>query len=512
MQINTFVREKPKDVYIGTAVTTSSYAEFKEDRIVLMNTLSPKNPIQPDAPKSKFNITIPYVEISSMRYCFDSEISIVLIQPIHHSYLSLCGFTKQTPEKFVPENFIMVTFSKVIERDQLIHIKGFARSANKVIKIIEVNPVYATRYLKSLNGSNRRQTSSNNLSQSQPIETINLSESEEEDGDATSVNDTSLLGKVIVKYPENETNQILLYGKDLSCIGEGKYLNDNIMNFYLKFSTYRNVDYNGRDYALNALDDKIFIYDALFSPYLFSSNRKRKLHQTNLKGYSVYSVENFADFYKRNLQKWTRDVDIFTKDFLIMPLLKDNHWFLAIICYPGNLMPPNRKSTDLSPEYAKEKASIILMDSLNTYFPKNEITRDIFKYLNMEYKEKRKPSDANDQLSRQKFVELFPDVPLQTNYYDCGLFVLEYITRFLNSPQATFYTIRTDPKSLAKWFSPESLADKRARIKLAVMNQMEPSVAAELQRELEEEERMAASEELDISYPSLSLNGNGGPT
>ena len=34
------------------------------------------------------------------------------------------------------------------------------------------------------------------------------------------------------------------------------------------------------------------------------------------------------------VNKWTRNVNLFKKDFLIVPINKNAHWYLAIICYP----------------------------------------------------------------------------------------------------------------------------------------------------------------------------------
>lgn len=39
---------------------------------------------------------------------------------------------------------------------------------------------------------------------------------------------------------------------------------------------------------------------------------------------------------KRHLRvtKWTKNVNIFEKDFIIIPINEQSHWFLVIICYP----------------------------------------------------------------------------------------------------------------------------------------------------------------------------------
>lgn len=35
------------------------------------------------------------------------------------------------------------------------------------------------------------------------------------------------------------------------------------------------------------------------------------------------------------VKKWTRNVDIFEKDFVFVPINEASHWYLAVICYPG---------------------------------------------------------------------------------------------------------------------------------------------------------------------------------
>jgi hypothetical protein len=39
------------------------------------------------------------------------------------------------------------------------------------------------------------------------------------------------------------------------------------------------------------------------------------------------------------VKKWTKDVNIFDKDFIIVPMNKNAHWHLAIICYPALISP-----------------------------------------------------------------------------------------------------------------------------------------------------------------------------
>lgn len=46
------------------------------------------------------------------------------------------------------------------------------------------------------------------------------------------------------------------------------------------------------------------------------------------------------------MKNWTRNVNIFKKDFLIVPINKDNHWYLAIICYPYLTKPVYKVNPD----------------------------------------------------------------------------------------------------------------------------------------------------------------------
>ena len=62
----------------------------------------------------------------------------------------------------------------------------------------------------------------------------------------------------------------------------------------------------------------------------------------------------------RRVKKWTKEVNIFDKDFLIVPINKKYHWYLAIICYPRLNKPVYRDDNTEENEGTQE----ILNDSL----------------------------------------------------------------------------------------------------------------------------------------------------
>ena len=42
----------------------------------------------------------------------------------------------------------------------------------------------------------------------------------------------------------------------------------------------------------------------------------------------------FKDFLFSQVKKWSKSIDLFSKDYIIVPINEHQHWYLAIICYP----------------------------------------------------------------------------------------------------------------------------------------------------------------------------------
>uniref|UniRef100_A0A1B0B6J7 Ubiquitin-like protease family profile domain-containing protein n=1 Tax=Glossina palpalis gambiensis TaxID=67801 RepID=A0A1B0B6J7_9MUSC len=107
------------------------------------------------------------------------------------------------------------------------------------------------------------------------------------------------------------------------------------------------------------------------------------------------------------VKRWTRKVDIFTKDILPVPVhVGGVHWCMAII-------------------HLKNR-TIKYYDSMGT--PNPNVLKALEQYLKDESMDKRKqPFDTS-----QFLIESVPDVPRQMNGSDCGVFscmFAEYVTR-----------------------------------------------------------------------------------
>lgn len=42
-----------------------------------------------------------------------------------------------------------------------------------------------------------------------------------------------------------------------------------------------------------------------------------------------------AQQHYNRVKNWTKNVNIFEKDFIIIPINENQHWYLAIVCFPG---------------------------------------------------------------------------------------------------------------------------------------------------------------------------------
>ncbi|KAK6304194.1 hypothetical protein J4Q44_G00247800 [Coregonus suidteri] len=124
--------------------------------------------------------------------------------------------------------------------------------------------------------------------------------------------------RVILYPPPPARGGISVTNEDLHCLNEGEFLNDVIIDFYLK-------------YLVCAMLKK---EDASRS-HMFSSFFYKRLTQTE-QGKTPYSEDLPVKKRRHNrVRTWTRNVDLFQKDFIFVPINESAHWFLAVICFPG---------------------------------------------------------------------------------------------------------------------------------------------------------------------------------
>ncbi|KAI1754592.1 hypothetical protein F4782DRAFT_493125 [Xylaria castorea] len=108
-------------------------------------------------------------------------------------------------------------------------------------------------------------------------------------------------------YPDTGKNRATVDKDDIQRLDEGQFLNDNIIIFYLRY-LQKNLEDTNKDLAKRIFFQNTFFYDKL---------KPTKTGQ----GINYDSVKT-----------WTSRVDLFSKDYIIVPINEYTHWYVAIIC------------------------------------------------------------------------------------------------------------------------------------------------------------------------------------
>ncbi|XP_041592110.1 sentrin-specific protease 6 isoform X2 [Vulpes lagopus] len=166
-----------------------------------------------------------------------------------------------------------------------------------------------------------------------------------DDDEETGENHTIFMGpveKLIVYPPPPAKGGISVTNEDLHCLSEGEFLNDVIIDFYLKYLVLEKLK---KEEA-----DRIHIFSSFFYKRL-NQRERRNLHETT----------NLSIQQKRHgrVKTWTRHVDIFEKDFIFVPLNEAAHWFLAVVCFPGLEKPKYEPNPHYHENTAMQKCSSV---------------------------------------------------------------------------------------------------------------------------------------------------------
>ncbi len=129
-------------------------------------------------------------------------------------------------------------------------------------------------------------------------------------------------------YPKVGKKKTTVEWSDLERLDEGEFLNDNLISFYLRYLEQRLEEERPE------LAKRVYFFNTFFFATLTNTHKGRKR------------------FNYEGVQKWTRSVDLFTYDYIIVPINEQAHWYLAIICnlpaLDRNLTMPENEGTSLT--------------------------------------------------------------------------------------------------------------------------------------------------------------------
>ena len=125
------------------------------------------------------------------------------------------------------------------------------------------------------------------------------------------------------------------------------------------------------------------------------------------------------------MASWTgkKNIDIFQKKLIFIPINKDLHWSLCVVVNPGAISlasKKNRKKDD-------PLCCLIFFDSLNIH-KKNNVQENISKWLNAEWSRLGKGSGCSNPFTNKSLRIFSPSGKIS---YDSRLFPHRFLTKVL---------------------------------------------------------------------------------
>ncbi|GMT16738.1 hypothetical protein PFISCL1PPCAC_8035, partial [Pristionchus fissidentatus] len=261
-----------------------------------------------------------------------------------------------------------------------------------------------------------------------------------EDATAAAADAATTAAAPVKKKPSPKAKDLLLQYKstslhfdDMKGLFFDEMVNDSIVDLYLMILKDETVKQETRD--------KVHIFSCFFF---------KRLTDSMVSGQNYRSGDKAAAFrytsVERNysaIMNWTKRVDLFKMDYVIIPVVDDLHWYIIIVIKPGRCVVPANGETDNVKARRKgfnrgEPATYaVVLDSLyDASDPKRQCSVDIIRdYLEMEYKRKKANAEDGMMFDRTRMGMLRPKgLPQQTNFLDCGFFLLKYIETFMGNP------------------------------------------------------------------------------
>ena len=289
----------------------------------------------------------------------------------------------------------------------------------------------------------------------------------------------------LFQYPHDGAgaDRIIVTRSDYECLEADFSLNRTVLDFALRVIVAdRRRSPLGSDPAFGNMARDVHVFPSDFFTMLSAGNERGKLKADKDKARRAYA----------RVECWTRGVDVFAKRFLLVPVLDQQHWSLAIVCHPGELakraIARERRELDVGAtedededEDCPARPCVIHMDSLRMHSAK-KIEKWLRCFLEMEWRKRHsdeEPFTLRERTARAggppaDLLLAMPKVPQQTNSCDCGVYTLRYGQEFLARAVCRGARLAVDGRDVSlcfrdhdfeAWFTGRDIAEMRRDIK-----------------------------------------------
>jgi sentrin-specific protease 7 len=168
-------------------------------------------------------------------------------------------------------------------------------------------------------------------------------------------------------FPPGVSPNITVTLKDYKTLEHDIYLNDIIVDFYLGW-----------------LFTNILPADRKETVHIFTSMFYKRMMRAPSKTDQFERDANISQAEKRHLRVkgWTKNVDLFSKELIVIPICENSHWYLVLIIRPGLIIHP----VDSEERRTRGDPFIIVLDSLGDN--KTTAVNILRNYLNLEWQVK----------------------------------------------------------------------------------------------------------------------------
>jgi len=250
----------------------------------------------------------------------------------------------------------------------------------------------------------------------------------------------------LCEYPLGTKDSVSVCLADYKTLEYDTFLNDIIIDFYLTYLFH----------IILSKDDKPTVH-------IFSTMFYKRLNSTPKKASTVASYEKDANLLpaqKRHLRVkgWTKNVNLFEKNMVIIPICEHSHWYLVIAIRPGLIKIPIGSEE----RQTKGEPFMIVLDSMGGN--KTAAVSNIRHYLAAEWKAKMCGENDEDEyeFTSKQMRTIRPLKPEQENYSDCGIYLLQYIEKIFQSVGQFYWPGAI--QDLSNWFSIDEVVKKRDEI------------------------------------------------
>lgn len=285
--------------------------------------------------------------------------------------------------------------------------------------------------------------------------------------------------------------------EDLKRLDSDEFLNDTLILFFMRYL----------ETHIEKENPELYKRMYFFNTYFFEALTKTP---TGKKGFNYDAVS-----------RWTKNINLFSRDFVVVPVNENLHWYLAIICNlpafvadddgsgwteMGSLADRQSEESpqdtdfptaetqkslaDLSisdgekkdqsptkkkgggrrkivrrslPKYDVTKPVIITLDSLG--YARSSTCSHLRNYVMLEGKDKRNldidPAELRGMTAKE--------IPIQSNFSDCGLFVCAYLEQFIADPYNFIRRILQREATAQQWPRRIDSEDLRSRLRELIL-------------------------------------------